>query len=62
LFAFEPEGWRKISVLQDSDRCNGCAKCAVKCPLNVIAMEKQTAGLTWTGYPNIRQGVETGLL
>ncbi|MFZ4479823.1 MAG: ATP-binding protein [Rhodoferax sp.] len=39
LFAFELQGWRKVSVLQDSDSCSGCGQCAVKCTLGVIAMQ-----------------------
>ena len=38
LFAFEREGWRKISVLQDSARCSGCGKCAVQCPIDALRM------------------------
>lgn len=47
LFAFEQQGWRKVSVLQDSDACNGCAKCAANCPLEVIEMKKQVN--VWPG-------------
>jgi len=43
LFAFEQQGWRKVSVLQDSARCTGCAKCAVVCPIDAITMPKKAA-------------------
>lgn len=40
LFAFESQGWRKVSALQDSEACNGCGKCATHCPLEVIQMQR----------------------
>jgi ferredoxin len=38
LLSLERDGWRKSSVIRDTDACTGCSKCAVKCPFNVITM------------------------
>jgi Pyruvate/2-oxoacid:ferredoxin oxidoreductase delta subunit len=43
LFAFEQQGWRKISVLHNSERCNGCAICAEQCVIDAIAMDEKAA-------------------
>ena len=41
LFAFEQQGWRKVSTLQDSARCTGCAKCVAVCPIDAITMKQK---------------------
>ena len=39
LFVFETIAWKKTSVLQDADRCTGCRKCEVRCPVGAITMQ-----------------------
>lgn len=39
-----PQGWgRKQSVLHDAGGCTGCALCALRCPFDAIAMQRQPA-------------------
>ncbi|MEY2655475.1 MAG: hypothetical protein RLZZ524_2503 [Pseudomonadota bacterium] len=35
---------RKTSTLRDAQDCTGCARCAVRCPFDAIAMVRRTAG------------------
>jgi Fe-S-cluster-containing hydrogenase component 2 len=40
VLSLEVVNWQKFSQLHDAAGCTGCAKCAVKCPFDAIAMRR----------------------
>jgi ferredoxin len=43
----EPDLQENSAILKDEDRCIRCALCAMRCPVDAIAMERVTFSTTW---------------
>jgi Fe-S-cluster-containing hydrogenase component 2 len=40
LLSLEAVRWKKFALLQEPDRCTGCAACAPICPFGAIRMRR----------------------